>query len=799
MEQNQKVPASLNAPPILVKNNMRPLGQISFQVLGDDDKRVITVNVPRDYNVIDLTHQAPFHNLVNSSSLKRLVDEQKLILLNKTEIDEWIKDKCPEGSGNGGTCPTPELKDQKPIEFDETFSDTASIKGNAEPQATISITVGSDVYFGTAGADGKFSIPAKDLAVGTYTAKAIKTGFKEKLGSLEVKALDAGTALVVNPFEIKGTVTGTAGANAAITVSSMMGSVETTAGPDGAFSVSTATLYLSDTDYEITIVAKEDGKEKQEFKTHGTKLAVPTVTAVNVLTYGDTSAVVKTEPYARVALGSDVLTADSQGNLVFSVEVKADLVFEFGLDSTSIYASGAQTLTPAERQVFLVSSDAQKGDVEHTVRVLGQVSFLPFAQVIATIGSDVKTGTANAQGEVKLTGLDLTDVTSFTVELASTEYKADTVTVQVVSSSVELLDQRAIDVNPVYEDDLEITGSAEAGAIVEFLMGSNVFYAKTSASYLFRLALPEGQTPGPCAINSYKTGYKDATKQFNVLESQTSAPLVINEYIARSIMTGTAQGSALITVTNSVGTVETNASTSGAWSVDTAPLFPSDKNEELTVKSVRKKYKDVEEKITGLRMPAPEITLIDTLYYGDKAVAISSDPKVRVLYGTTELETSLDGKAVYVFAEPLATQIKFTTGNAADSIYVKTDKSFTPTKWETYLIESQTKQTDTQAVVRILSLTTGLPLPSAELSFNGDVHTAVADANGTLTFTGLDLTDHTEAVVKLISDVYVAAPITIKILTEEEAGDKKDQAALTATQVYADDKTLVGTGEPKQA
>lgn len=801
MDQITKVPSVLNTPPILVKNNMRPLGLVSFQVLGDDDKTVITVNVPRDRNTIDLTHYAPFHNLVMSSTLKRLIDEDKILLLNKAEIDEWIKEKCPESGGECPINPGPELKDQTPLTFDSTPIDSKVVKGRGEKGAVVSLPVGTNIYYALVKGDGTFEIQVESLTVGSFVATSIKSGYKDAKGTLTTTALTPSADLVIAPFVAMGEMTGTAQPNAIVTARTPFGIEETTAdSTDGSFTIYTSLLYDKDENYIVDVVAALAGFEPKSQSVTGLKADIPNVTLKSDPVFGDTTLAGNTKPFTDVSVYGSVTTSNRNGEFYLGglVPFKGDVLVQFGTQADSVYKNDFVRFEPKKRQLFMTGQNPVETDTSIKLRAYGVVDGLDDVKVRATIGTETVDAQADAAGNITITPVVLTGITQVVITTDSQYYEAQTLTLDVLKETAELLDQEQLTVTEVYEDAKAIKGTGEPDAIVALTVNGNAYYTHIDSSGNYSITVSD-LVSGQFSMISIKTGYKNSTASLTIKPLHDSDELVVNPFVIRQEINGTATPNSKIEVESGAGLTTTTADENGVWEVNTLSLFPDDQTHDVHVRSLLATYKTVEKVVTGSKITAPAMTIASPVVYGDRSISIETEPNARVKSGTTVRIASYDGQVTFTFADPIAAPVKVSIGIDANSIYNAKEETFTPQAREVFLQPVSAKQSDTDYSVRVLGTVSGLTKPTLIAFVDGDEttpHEAQQDDSSFAVFHGLDLTAATQIHVQVKEDLYRSTKLIDKVLTNEEAGDLKDQEPLVATAIFSDEMEINGTGEP---
>lgn len=417
LEEFVRLSNILKEPRMLVRNGSVPLGQLSFHCAGPTGQD-ITIVLPMNPNPVDLTHFAPICNLLHSPSLKALIDRKWVFILNPEELEDI---DC----GNGGEGPGPEPdKDQKPLEAAAVYADATSVVGTSEPEAIISM---GEVYT-IADSSGNWTMPVSGLTVGTQNLKAVKKGYKDQTGTLEVKALQDNPEPTIAQFDARDEMKGSVLPNAKVTLTHTGNkrTITVTASGTGTFIAPTADLYEEDDNSPITVVSSLPTYKDATHTITAQRIASHSVGLITDLYYGDRVVMIEIEPFIGVKLNDQNAVADSKGTAAFDMvdPIKEKLTIAVGSSATSIFIAEEIEETPNKRQTFLTQLMAKDTDTSLTIRHFGTVLGLPAARVIVEVSDVEHEATFDSAGTAIIDGLTLTGVTEFTARIESDVYFA---------------------------------------------------------------------------------------------------------------------------------------------------------------------------------------------------------------------------------------------------------------------------------------------------------------------------------------------------------------------------------------
>ncbi|MED4063108.1 Ig-like domain-containing protein [Priestia megaterium] len=358
------------------------------------------------------------------------------------------------------------------------------VTGTAEAEATVTVKAGDKTYTSVTKADGKFSITIDAQKAGTVlnvTAKD-KAGNISETTKVSVQDKTAPSAPKVNGVSDKDKiVTGTAEAEATVTVKAGNKTYTTVTKTDGKFTV-TIDTQKAGTELSVTAKDKAGNISKATTVTVQDKTAPPAPN-VNKVTTSDTKITGKAEANSMVyvKVGTKVIgekAADSKG--AFSVPIakqkantKIGVVAKDKAGNYSPYTSVTVTETdkvpPSAPKVNAVS------DKDKVVTGTAEAN----ATVTVKAGSKVYTNVVKADGKFTVT-IDVqkagTVLNVTAKDKAGNISKTTTVTVQDKTAP------SAPNINKVTTNDTKVTGKAEANSMVYVKVGTKVIGEKAADS-----------------------------------------------------------------------------------------------------------------------------------------------------------------------------------------------------------------------------------------------------------------------------------------------------------------------------
>ncbi|MFP7492860.1 Ig-like domain-containing protein [Terribacillus saccharophilus] len=475
--------------------------------------------------------------------------------------------------------------------IDPVNSNDTTISGTAEAGTSITLTLGdgSTVEAVTDEA-GNWSaeIPAQ-AADSTITAVATdEAGNDSETSSVTVTNGDteAPAAPEISPVDSDDTtLTGTAEAGAAITITLGDGTViETEADENGNW---TAEIPTQDPDSDISVTATDAAGNQSSPGTvtvtnagGGADTEPPEAPVIAPVTDEDTTLSGTAEANADIIVtlpdgNTAETTADSDGNWTVDIpaqaansEIAAVAVDEAGNESESgtVTVTDADSDAPAAPEINPVDSDdtSLSGTAEAN------------AEIVVTLpdGTTAET-TADADGnwtvDIPTQAAD-SEISAIAVDEAGNESDAGSITVTDADSDVEA--PAAPGINPVDSDDTSLSGTAEPNADIIITLPDGTT-AETTAdaggNWTVDIA---AQDPGSeiTAIAIDDAGNESDASSIEVSNADTEAPAVpeVNDVNNDDTsLSGTAEANATITVLLPDGSeVETTADADGNWTVD---------------------------------------------------------------------------------------------------------------------------------------------------------------------------------------------------------------------------------------
>ncbi|WP_257677597.1 Ig-like domain-containing protein [Heyndrickxia coagulans] len=601
------------------------LSKPSVQTVGDNDTVVTGTADPNVTVKVAVSGKEIGSNSTDSNgSFSVSIPKQKA----GTELHVHTEDS--KGNQSEETVVTVQDKTAPAVPTVGEVSDTSTaVTGTTEAGAKVTVKSGSNIL-GTATADhtGAFKVTIAKQKAGTKLVVYAEDAAGNKSGETTVTVIDKTAPAAPKVGEVSDTstvVTGTTEAGAKVTVKSGSNNLGTaTADHTGAFKVTIAKQKAG----TKLVVYAEDAAGNKSAETVVTVIDKTAPAAPKVGEVSDTSTVVTgtTEAGAKVTVksGSNILgtaTADSTGAF------KVTIAKQKAGTKLVVYAEDAARNKSAETVVTVIDKTAPAAPKVKEVSDASTVvtgTTEAGAKVTVKSGSNILgTATADHTGAFKVTIAKQKAGTKLVV------YAEDAARNKSVETLVTVIDKTAPaapTVNPFGDNQLTITGKAEAGAKVTIKRGKTVLgtgTANSKGTYSVRIKSKQKAGTVLTAYATDKAGNTGAGKSFKVEDKTApSAPSVNRFGDNQTTITGKAEAGAKVTIKRGKTVLGTGtANSKGTFSIrikskqkagTTLTAYATDKSRNT---SAGKSFKVVDKTAPGIPT-AGKVTYKSTTVFG---------------------------------------------------------------------------------------------------------------------------------------------------------------------------------------
>ncbi len=547
------------------------LSKPSVQTVGDNDTVVTGTADPNVTVKVAVSGKEIGSNSTDSNgSFSVSIPKQKA----GTELHVYTED----GKGNQSeeTVVTVQDKTAPAVPTVGEVSDTSTaVTGTTEAGAKVTVKSGSNIL-GTATADhtGAFKVSIAKQKAGTKLVVYAEDAAGNKSGETTVTVIDKTAPAAPKVGEVSDTsttVTGTTEAGAKVTVKSGSNILGTaTADHTGAFKVTIAKQKAG----TKLVVYAEDAAGNKSGETTVTVIDKTAPAAPKVGEVSDTSTVVTgtTEAGAKVTVksGSNILgtaTADSTGAF------KVTIAKQKAGTKLVVYAEDAARNKSAETVVTVIDKTAPAAPKVKEVSDASTVvtgTTEAGAKVTVKSGSNILgTATADHTGAFKVT---IAKQKAGTKLVVYAEDAARNKSAETVVTVIDRTAPAAPTVNPFGDNQLTITGKAEAGAKVTIKRGKTVLGTGTASSkgtYSVRIKSKQKAGTVLTAYATDKAGNTSAGKSIKVEDKTAPTAPTVNPFgDNQTTITGKAEAGAKVTIKRGKTVLGTGtASSKGTYSV----------------------------------------------------------------------------------------------------------------------------------------------------------------------------------------------------------------------------------------
>ena len=393
---------------------------------------------------------------------------------------------------------TPTTVPSAPLVTSQTTNNvTPTITGTAEANAIVTVSVNGSTYTTTANSSGNWSITTSTLPSGTYSVTATATDAAGNVSPVGTGTLvidnTAPLAPVVNnrtTNNVTPTITGTAEANAIVTVSVNGSTYTTTANSSGNWSITTSTLPSGT--YSVTATATDAAGNVSPVGT-GTLVidnTAPLAPVVNNRTTNNVTPTITGTAEANAIVTVSVngstytTTANSSGN--WSITTSTLPSGTYSVTATATDAAG--NVSPVGTGTLVIDNTAPLAPVvnnQTTNNVTPTITGTAEANAIVTVSvnGSTYTTTANSSGNWSITTSTLPSGT-YSVTATATDAAGN---VSPVGTGTLVIDNTA-PLAPVVNNRTTnnvtptITGTAEANAIVTVSVNGSTYTTTANSS-----------------------------------------------------------------------------------------------------------------------------------------------------------------------------------------------------------------------------------------------------------------------------------------------------------------------------
>ncbi|MBC2367456.1 autolysin modifier protein [Listeria booriae] len=421
-------------------------------------------------------------------------------------------------------------------------TDSVSVSGKAEPNATIVITDQNDKQLATGrvGSDGIYLLTIAKQPEGTVvTATATKDGKTSEAHTTVIR--DAIAPTTINALTADSTnATGTAEPNADIVIKNGAGTTigSGKVGSDGKYNL---TIDKQTAGTVVTAKATKDGKtaSAETVVTAGKDIAPTTINAlttdsVNVTGTAEPNADIEIKNGAGTTIASGKVGSDGKYSLTIDKQPEGTVVTAIATkDGKSKYAQTTvirDAISPTTIDALTADDTVVKGTAEPNAAIV----------ITDTAGSAIASGTVGSDGKYNFF---ISKQAAGTVITATATKNGKIATAETVVAAGQTIAPTTI--NALTTDSVTATGTAEPNAdiVLKNGAGTTIGSGKVGSDGKYSLAIDK-QVAGTVVTATATKNGKTASATTTVVDNHFAAPTINDYYVNDGYVSGTAPAGA---------------------------------------------------------------------------------------------------------------------------------------------------------------------------------------------------------------------------------------------------------------
>jgi hypothetical protein len=431
----------------------------------------------------------------------------------------------------------------------EISDQSAAVTGTTEAGASVTVSIGSETYSGTADANGNFTITIPVQSAGTVITVTAKDRF-DNASEVSVTVVDKTppAAPTVETVTDKTTViTGTTEKNSTVTAKIGDTIYTGTTFSNGVYKI---TIPRQATGTSIIVTAADGaGNVSQEVAVTVGDATAPGIPTVNFVTDSATvvTGVAEAGATVTVTIGTETYTGSADSTGAFSVTIPAQAagtVLTVKATDAAGNTGNARSVTVIDRTAPATPSVNYISDQATVVTGVVEAG----ATVVVTIGTENYTGTADANGAFQVTIPQQKAGTRVYVRAIDAAGNKSNLRDLIV---VDKTAPSAPTVNEVSDSATLVTGTTEGGATITVTIGTAEYTARAFSNGTFRVSIPAQPVGTRILIRATDAGGNKSTlSSVRVVDRTPPAVPTLDPVTAKSTeVRGTTDGGAYITVT----------------------------------------------------------------------------------------------------------------------------------------------------------------------------------------------------------------------------------------------------------